>query len=62
MAKLVDASASGADTLTGVEVRVLFWAPRKVTFDIVIQITFPYLFVLASIPVLQVEQAHHILE
>lgn len=29
MAKLVDASASGAGTLIGVEVRVLFWAPKK---------------------------------
>ena len=27
MAELVDALASGASTLTGVEVRVLFWAP-----------------------------------
>ena len=31
MAKLVDASASGADTVTGVEVRVLFRAPKVKT-------------------------------
>ena len=29
MAKLVDASVSGAGPVKGVEVRVLFWAPHK---------------------------------
>ena len=34
MAELVDAPASGAGILTGVEVRVFFWAPRQLNVSI----------------------------
>ena len=34
MAELVDAPASGAGILTGVEVRVFFWAPKQLNVSI----------------------------